>query len=270
MSGLGNLSTLVGVEIGALDFPLLLRSEGQVLYVDHADTDTLRAKYENFPGHNAEKIVEVDAIWGESTLAQALGDGIVVDYVVASHVIEHVPDLLSWFEEIRAILKPAGTVHLAIPDRRYTFDIRRQESRIADVVHAYVVKARKPLPHQLLDFEIHYMPVDTKEAWNGLTKIPRFFDKSRVEHGLAVVREVIRTDVYLDIHCWVFTPMSFALLMEQLSALEILHLSCSDFYDTEPGELEFEVILRENACAAANADSWRQMAERVRNHGSAG
>ncbi|MGH9826743.1 MAG: hypothetical protein ACREDR_26240, partial [Blastocatellia bacterium] len=115
-----------------------------------------------------------------------------------------------------------------------------------------------------------YMPVDTKEAWNGLTKIPRFFDKSRVEHGLAVVREVIRTDVYLDIHCWVFTPMSFALLMEQLSALEILHLSCSDFYDTEPGELEFEVILRENACAAANADSWRQMAERVRNHGSAG
>ena len=75
-----------------------------------------------------------------------------------------------------------------------------------------------------------------------------------------MVREVIRTDVYLDVHCWVFTPVSFALLMEQLSALELLRFSCAQWFDTERDGMEFVVVLRESADAAANAETWRRMA----------
>ena len=127
-------------------------------------------------------------------------------------------------------------------------------------MHAYVVKARKPLPQQVLDFEIHYMPVDARQAWNGGVEFPRLFDRQRVMHGLEVVREVIRTDVYLDVHCWVFTPVSFALLMEQLAGLELLRFSCARWFDTEQGGMEFVVILREGDHAATNAESWRRMA----------
>jgi predicted SAM-dependent methyltransferase len=35
--------------------------------------------------------------------------------VIASHVIEHTPDLVTWLAEIRAILQPNGTLRLAIP-----------------------------------------------------------------------------------------------------------------------------------------------------------
>jgi hypothetical protein len=81
-----DLVHLVGVEIGALDKPLVTRGMGQILYVDHADTATLRQKYASQASVSAEQIVEVDGIWGTNTLVEAIG-GRTVDYVIASHVI---------------------------------------------------------------------------------------------------------------------------------------------------------------------------------------
>jgi 2-polyprenyl-3-methyl-5-hydroxy-6-metoxy-1,4-benzoquinol methylase len=46
-----------------------------------------------------DKLVEVDAIWGQNTLTEAL-KGQQVDYIVASHVIEHVPDLIHFLIQI--------------------------------------------------------------------------------------------------------------------------------------------------------------------------
>src|SRR5580658_7325812 len=90
-----DLSKLVGVEIGALDKPLVRRQDGEVIYVDHADRETLVEKYKADPNVNKDSLVHVDAIWGENTLADAVSYR-KVDYVVASHVIEHVPDLITW------------------------------------------------------------------------------------------------------------------------------------------------------------------------------
>ena len=39
-----NLSNLMGVEIGPLDKPIVLRSESNILYADHADVEALRKK----------------------------------------------------------------------------------------------------------------------------------------------------------------------------------------------------------------------------------
>ncbi|MEX3900116.1 methyltransferase domain-containing protein [Paraburkholderia sp. BR10954] len=47
------------------------------------------------------------------------------DYVIASHVIEHVLDLVGWVHSLLAALKHAGRIVLAVPDRRYTFDYVR-------------------------------------------------------------------------------------------------------------------------------------------------
>src|SRR5258708_2223917 len=102
-----DVSKLVGVEIGALDKPYVRREDGEVLYVDYTDRDTLVQKYKDDPHVNVGNIVHVDAIWGHNTLAGAVRDR-KVDYVVASHVIEHVPDLITWLSELRSILKETG------------------------------------------------------------------------------------------------------------------------------------------------------------------
>jgi SAM-dependent methyltransferase len=146
-----DLRTMTGVEIGALTSPLVGRADGEIIYVDHADTETLRRKYAADANVDVSRIVEVDAVWGSNTLQQAIGEGRKADYVIASHVVEHVPDLLSWLAEIQGVLRPTGTLRLAVPDRRFTFDFLRQETRLSDILNARLAAARAPLPAQILD-----------------------------------------------------------------------------------------------------------------------
>src|SRR5580698_4965668 len=161
------LNALEGLEIGALASPLVLPAEGNILYVDHADTHTLQRKYANQPTIDIEKIVRVNAVWGSNTLRECIPEGKKLDYVVASHVAEHVPDLITWLSEIHSVLQPAGTLRLAIPDRRYTFDYLRFESRLHDVIDAYLRRARAPLPRLIMEHFSLYREVDCTKAWEG-------------------------------------------------------------------------------------------------------
>src|SRR5207253_2224313 len=69
------LPDLLGIEIGALTAPLVTPAEGNILYVDHADTDALREYYRGHEDVDVTKIVEVDAVWGERTLRDCIGIG---------------------------------------------------------------------------------------------------------------------------------------------------------------------------------------------------
>ncbi len=263
LTGISNFTGLTAVEIGALDKPILTKDEIQVTYVDYTDTETLKKNYASFPDHDIDKIVDVDAIWGDKTLSEALGEGVEVDLVLASHVIEHVPDLITWLEEIGAILKPDGTIHLAIPDRRYCFDIRRRETTIAEVIYSRMVRARTPLPHQVLDFGLNFFAVDCVDVWDGKVIIPDYIDDEQMAHGTRVAQAVMDNDQYFDIHCWVFTPLTFARLMQQLSATGLLNMACKSWHDTARNELEFFVTMGKSGDVKANAASWGEMAQAI-------
>lgn len=52
-----DISRMRGLEIGPLMTPLVCKDDGDILYVDHADTETLRAKYACVPGVDLARIV---------------------------------------------------------------------------------------------------------------------------------------------------------------------------------------------------------------------
>ena len=120
-----SLATSRGLEIGALHKPLVSRQASDVRYVDYATTEELRANQFD-PAVTLSDIVEVDIVWGGQPLPQLVGEP--VDYVVASHVIEHVPDLIGWLHELHGVLKPGGVLGLAFPDKRFTFDRLRHDT----------------------------------------------------------------------------------------------------------------------------------------------
>jgi hypothetical protein len=149
----------VGIEIGPLDRPAVTKQ------VDHADTASIRKKYQDNTEVNITSIVNVDAVWGSQTLQEAIGPDRNVDYIIASHVIEHVQDVITWLEELRAVLKPRGEVRLAVPDRRFTFDYLRRETTLADILNAYLLRARMPLPISILDFCLNVATVNNVDSW---------------------------------------------------------------------------------------------------------
>lgn len=262
------LSQLVGAEIGPLHNPLVPRSAGHVIYVDHCDAEQLRTHYVQDSWVKPEDI-QVDAVWGEHTLQQAIAlyfqrmgrEAQALDYVVASHVIEHVPDLVSWLQEIRSVLKPGGAVRLAVPDKRFTFDYLRRTSGLTDVMVAYLQKARIPNTQCLLDFCLNEVAVDCDAAWRGPLDPATLKKAHTFEGAQAVARDALSNGTYHDVHCWVFTPRSFAELFAELASNGLIDFACAEFYDTEPSKIEFLVNMRVCDSTEEAVASWQRMAQ---------
>ncbi len=247
-----------GIEIGALASPVVSKQEGTILYVDYADTNVLRDRYKSDPNVDISKIVTVDAVWGEKSLGESI-NGESVDYVIASHVIEHVPDFVTWLNELHSVLDKHGQVRLAIPDKRYSFDYLRQESRLSDILSAYVVRARVPQPREILDFCLNKVSIDTAAAWRNEIDIAKLTREFTYEGAMWLAHDVINHGTYHDVHCWVFTPHSFATLCHKLARFNLLKLACHRFVDTARNELEFFVALKDTADQREVVESWAAM-----------
>ena len=250
------------MEIGALTAPIVRKSDGPVIYVDHADTDTLKGKYAG-AGIDLDQIVPVDVVWGEKTLRDCVGVDQKLDYVVNAHVIEHVPDLVTWLAEIHSVLKPDGVLRMVIPDRRYTFDYLRRELSLADVLDAYIRRARVPLPHAILDHFINHCEVDAVAAWEGTLTPEKLRPTHTAQFALEVAERCLHTGEYKDTHCWVFTPDSFVQLCARLAELELLSFACDELHPTERFQIEFIVSMRPARSPADCIASWRHQSARL-------
>lgn len=242
-----------GLEIGALCRPIVAPGSGPVRYVDHMSTPELRIKYATDPNVDIEQIVDVSYVWGKQSLPEAVGDER-FDYVVASHVIEHVPDTVGWLREIGAVLKPGGMLSLAIPDMRYTFDCLRTCTTFADLVESYMEKRRHPSFRQVLDHfsEAAAVPsaVTTHAIWAGghtVDEVPlahptliRGMDEEELRD---YYEQITSGELYMDVHCHVFTPRTFMKILERLAGVGMLEYRVAAFFDTLPGEIEFFVTL---------------------------
>lgn len=258
-----DLRTAVGLEVGALDNPIVPPDSPGIFYVDHVDTAALREKYKEHPLVKLEKLVEVHGVWGEKTLAEAAAAVVPVDFFVASHVIEHVPNLIGWLQEIATVLKPNGHVRLAIPDRRFTFDLLRRETGIAEVLAAHFAKARVPQVPQLVDHMENVAKVDAALAWAGTLDREAVEKHHSAAEMLEVVNDALQNGNYHDVHCWVFTPHSFAMLMGRLADLGYHSFACHRFHDTERNTYEFFVSMEQVSEFAAAAATWRALAVQI-------
>ena len=239
-----------GVEIGPLTNPIVEKDEAKVVYVDHMSTKDLRRKYKGHP-IALNDIVEVDYVLKNNSLKDTL-EGEEFDYVVAAHVIEHIPDIVTWLKDVESILKDKGTLALAIPDKRFTFDITRNESRPADVIGAYLDKHQRPSSSAMYDYIAEFVAgVDSGKAWQNSYADYSKGHKNTPKIAYETCLENLDESNYVDAHCFVFTPYSFFEVLRSLVELGLLGFEVTYFKDTPPGGLEFYVSLRKVKKSAA-------------------
>lgn len=233
----------IGLELGPLSSPIVDKTQGNIFYVDHMSTADLRKKYADEPV-DLEKIVDVDYVL-DSSLSKTFDDR-KFDYVIASHVIEHIPDMVRWLDDITSILKPGGVLSLVIPDKRYTFDITRQVSRPADVIGAYVDRLLTTNSATMYDFASEYRnEVYAGEIIANPNEDPSFKERRYSEKEAYEMTKLNASGrEYVDSHCLVFTPYSFFEILKKLVSHDLLKLEVVSFHDTKPGEIEFFVSLR--------------------------
>jgi SAM-dependent methyltransferase len=226
----------VGAEIGPLNIPLLSKSKHRVLYVDHLDTVGLRKKYLSVEG-----IVEIDRPMINHSLEETLKGDYPLAYICASQVMEHVPDPIRWLNEAATALKVGGLIALSLPDRRFTFDLFRTESRTTDLVAASLNGLKVPDVRAVYDNQLLATAVNVPWITQESSTPDQVFlgrgavtpTKVQPDH-MAQVR-LAQAGEYLDEHVWVFTPPNFLMIMAQLVTDGLIPFKCHQFYPTSDG-----------------------------------
>lgn len=231
------------LEIGALDRPVVTPDVADVRYLDHLDTPGLKAKYGADPAVRKDRIVDVGYVWNGGPMSAAIGDGRRFDLVVASHVFEHLADPVGWLLDARNLLADDGRIFLVLPDRRFTFDIKRSDSTLTDWVGWHLRKLQKPSPDQVFDHFAQVCTVPADRAWRGAADAEfKAMYETRVAYDLAA--SVAAEDRYVDVHCSVFTPHRFVGLCRELGRLNLFPYRIGAFRPTQADDIEFFVLLQ--------------------------
>jgi SAM-dependent methyltransferase len=110
-----------GIEVGALQVPLVVHREARVRYVDRLTVEEQRRQY---PELADGTFVDVDLIASAEDLTGL--DDSSQDFVIANHLLEHLEDPIAALLEFQRVLKPGGVLYLGLPDQRQTFDRGRE------------------------------------------------------------------------------------------------------------------------------------------------
>lgn len=242
----------LGLEIGPSHNPIAPKIKGYNVHIlDHASAADLRRKYQGH-GINLDNIEEVDFVWHGETFQELIGETGCYDWIIASHVIEHVPNFISYLQQCEALLKPSGILSLVIPDKRYCFDYFSSSSTTGNVLDAYAEKRVRPSHGQVFDHIANASKRNNNIAWGedgkgGADELVHTFAEAQ-QHWVA---SVTKPD-YIDVHCWRFTPASFRLLISDLQGLGLIGLEIKAEFDTSG--CEFYVSLGKKVGEAVTQD----------------
>lgn len=224
----------LGLEIGPSHNPLAPKREGyNVHIIDYLSADGLRAKYSGHTGINIDNIEEVDYVWKGGPLEELIGKTEYYDYIIASHVIEHIPNPILFLQSCSRLLKPTGILSLVIPDKRFCFDYFMPVTTTGMWIDAWCQNRSKPTSGQIFDHFANASKRADQIAWRNDKK----GGADSFVHSIEMAKQLWEaassaTEEYIDVHCWRFTPASFRLILSDLNYLGLLNLAILAELDT--------------------------------------
>lgn len=158
-------------------------------------------RFENTEGCNQDYNGEFPNIDYKTTIDEMQGiEDESLDFIVHCHVIEHSRNPLQALEKSYKKLKPGGTLIMAVPDKRFTFDKPRKLTKIKHMLDDYSdgIICERDLEH------VHCC----KKIWVG-SEYKMIYDMTDEE-----ILKYLKQNV-IDIHWHTFTDASFHKLIHK-------------------------------------------------------
>jgi SAM-dependent methyltransferase len=255
LSGISKASRVI--EIGPSYSPLAPKRQGwDAFIVDHATREELVVKYREH-GKDVDRIEAVDYVWRGGSLADALPEQCgSFDAFIASHVIEHSTDVITFIQAAQRLIKPDGVIVLAVPDKRKCFDFYRHPSTTADAIAAFEDRRDRHNLRTHLDYMMQM-------SWKG--RGPAWHQEDTRPAELLLGLEEIKTKLslryateYVDAHGWVFVPASFKLMIFELTLLGYLNVRIDNLIEMPATEFLVHLRLGAESIPAEEIASRRQ------------
>lgn len=232
-----------GLEIGASLNPVAPKKDGYDVHViDHASRDDLVKKYQN-QNVNTDNIEDVDYVWEGQPYSELTGKRKYYDWIIASHLIEHTPDLIGFLNNCDAILKDDGVIALTVPDKRYCFDHFRPITGISKIIDSHIHKNIIHSPGTVAEYFLNVVSKSGSIAWNSSDN-GNYEMIHTLDNASESMDSVLTDNKYIDVHAWCFVPHSFRLILHDLFCLKFIPFQEVDFHTTEG--CEFHVIISRN------------------------
>lgn len=141
-----------GIEIGPGHVPFPVPDSVQVRYIDRWEPDENSSLFPElgdapgFPEPDVVSNLDVDRL---GALADASED-----FVIASHIIEHLANPVAMLADIHRVLRPGGLLVLLVPDRHTTFDRHRPPTPIEHLMDEYERDVHEVADEHVTEFVI--------------------------------------------------------------------------------------------------------------------
>jgi rhamnosyltransferase len=236
-----NIKNCSGLEIGPLDKPLVTKKDGLIKYLDYMSKEQLIARHAS--AVDPDNMVDIDYINSPTnTLSEAIQEKF--DYIVACDVIEFIPNMIAWLNEVNKILKDGGYLYLTIPDKRYTFDIVRPATSLSHFLNDYQQNVKTADFDHV--FEQIYLKrnITTADAWNN--RVADKIDVKRFSAEEAYQRTLYEMEPgkYPDVHCHVFVSRDFLDIINMLIEMKLIDYTVHKFEDVSKPYNEFILVLK--------------------------
>lgn len=247
-----------GLEFGPSFSPIAPKKLGY--QVEIVDVFSRKDLIEHYRGHNVnlDAIEEVDYV-GVGNYYNLIQKDEYYDYMIASHMIEHTTNMLKFLQDCSRMLKEGGCLNLAVPDKRYEFDLFRNVTDLSRVLDDYYSDAMAHSPGLVAEYLHNVVKRNDRISWEkGILPWDRLKGVSFC-HEKAVIDEtmdaVLNKGRHEDIHHYVFTPASFELLIYDLRSMGLLDLEISRMRGTRGNE--FIVTLKKTRRKPEKNDRYR-------------
>jgi SAM-dependent methyltransferase len=164
------------------------------------------------------------------------------DFVIASHVLEHVADPIGLMHEIHRVVRPGGTALVLLPDRRRTFDVRRDPTSLDHLVREFEAGVTEVDDDHIVEFLRHTeAPEDFARFESEPPEVQRAFVEWHRERSIHA-------------HCWhedEFVEVVLYGIAELGHHWELVDGVLAD--DEGPEGFEFGYVLRR--CSAQGLDA---------------
>lgn len=239
-----DLAGVAVLEIGALDEPTL-PGQNDVKFLDWFSAEHLRARHAETVNRDASRIVDIDYVIDAKRFSRRIAERF--DVVIANHVLEHIPDPITWLRELAAITTSRALLFMAVPDRNFTFDYLRPESTAVDLLRAHEEDLERPDVWQILSSVYYTRPVRAADFWSGSSPEEKLTIK-RFEFGEAVaVAQRHAERGYADVHCFVYSTASFASVFGALREGGLTPWAIREIVPVANGHQEFLVCMAKDA-----------------------
>lgn len=236
------------LEFGPLNWPIVTKQKYQnAFYADIRNSDDIKKLYTSNEylestgiKIDVDTIVDIDYVI-KKNYKETFKNVAKFDAVILGHVIEHIPDILNFFIDVKNIIKHDGKLIIIYPDARYCFDSFRNGTSFIDAYDVFMNNENSS--KRVFDFVYNVLHEnDPTLFWNDNKQI-KLLPKNSFSKALKAYEKAKLNELPDDTHFWPFADYQFIKFLYDMDRAGLLEFDIDEFYPTQHNTQEFMIIL---------------------------